>query len=365
MCQAFTDNGHDVVITGIASAKSSLDPMEYYGLRGGFHIERFNLGSLCNNKITRQFLIPGFALAGKTTRVIKEFKPDIIYSRLTITELAFVPSDIPILYEMHSLGPLGGSFIQRNAFKSIVKKKHLKRFVVTTNYLAELLKSEFPDIEVVVARLSAEPPVDISKVALDVFKADHLQGQEFKWHTGYTGYLDTVGLRGTDIIIRAAEQMPDVAFHIVGGSPEVVEYWKKFAENYNQHGNIFFYKHRNPSEIPFFLACFDVALAPLQYRPCKRAPSGQGMSPLKIPQYMGFGKAIVASDIRAHKEILRHEENALLVASDNIFEWVKAINRLLKDESLRRHIQGRAQENYYSEFTPEKRVQRVLGGLGA
>ena len=41
-----------------------------------------------------------------TQEELKKFKPDIIYSRLTLFELFFLPKDIPVLYEMHSLGYL-------------------------------------------------------------------------------------------------------------------------------------------------------------------------------------------------------------------------------------------------------------------
>ena len=45
---------------------------------------------------------------------------------------------------------------------------------------------------------------------------------------------------------------------------------------------IFFYGYKNPSMMPYFLNCFNVVLAPLQYRPEARAPLGANMSPLKL-----------------------------------------------------------------------------------
>ena len=113
----------------------------------------------------------------------------------------------------------------------------------------------------------------------------------------------------------------------------------------------------------FFLNCFDVALAPLQFRPSKRAPKGQGMSPLKIPQYMGYAKAIVASDIPAHREILKHNETALLVPADGIIEWVEAIKSFLANPEKRAEMGQKARQHYKSEFTPQIRVKRILDGI--
>lgn len=119
--------------------------------------------------------------------------------------------------------------------------------------------------------------------------------------------------------------------HIVGGEPEIDDYWRGYSEQYKKNTNIFFYGYRNPNEMPSFLNCFDVALVPLQYCPSTRAPIGENMSSLKLPQYMSYGKAIVESDIPAHRECLISNETALLVTHDSIEEWVMAINTLLHD----------------------------------
>lgn len=363
MCQAFVDSGHELVLTGIAPSGEASDPLQHYGLRGGFPIVRNSLGRLWDNRMGHSLLLPGVILAWKTRRLPAILNPDLVYSRLTLTELALIPRNIPIVYEMHSLGPLRKSFVQLMAFQRLVKRKNVRRIVVTTNALAEMLKQELPDIDIVLARLSADPPPAISRFELDSFKKEQLEGHGFRHHVGYTGYLDTIGLRGTDIICQAATNMPDVAFHIVGGEQDIVNHWERYAQDQNRHGNIFFYGHRNPSEMPFFLSCFDIVLAPLQLRPTARAPIGAGMSPLKIPQYMANKKAIIASDIPAHREILRHNRTALLVAYDAVAEWVDAIDYLLKNPEKRARMGEEAFAAYKKDFTPEGRIKRVLNGI--
>lgn len=363
MCQAFVDCGHELVLTGIAPSGNASDPLQHYGLRGGFHIVRNSLSRLWDNRMGHELLLPGLILAWKTRRLPAILNPDLVYSRLTLAELALIPRNIPIVYEMHSLGPLKKSFVQLKAFQRLVKTKNVKRIVVTTNALAEMLKQELPGIDIVLARLSADLPPTFSRFELDSFKKKQLEGHGFRHHIGYTGYLDTIGLRGTDIICQTAANMPDVAFHIVGGEKDIVNHWKRWAYDQNRHGNLFFYGHRNPSEMPFFLACFDVVLAPLQHRPTASAPIGAGMSPLKIPQYMANQKAIVASDIPAHREILRHNKTSLLVGHDDVPKWVAAIDYLLRNPEKRARMGEEAFAAYKKDFTPEGRIKRVLSGI--
>ena len=365
LCQAFKDAGHEITLVGqLSDYNSSIkDPLSFYGLKGGFSVLRLKIQKFWEMRLFKMFLINGLVIAWKTKKIIKRIEPDIIYSRLTVSELALIPSKIPIIYEMHSLGPLGKNFFQRWFFTLLTKIKNFKKIIVTTNYLAEILNNKFKNIEIVVAKLSTDLPINISEIDLKKFKKKELMGAVFDSHVGYTGYLDTRGLRGTDIIIKSAEKLPKVAFHIVGGEKDIVEYWKKYSRKYNKNNNIFFYGHRNSNEMPYFLNCFDVTLAPLQYRPTKRAPIGENMSPLKLPQYLGYGKAIVASDIIAHRECLIANETAILVKYDSIEEWVNAIAMLLNNPHKRKILSQNAKKIFYSAFTHEIRLKNILSGI--
>ncbi len=362
VCQAFSDAGHEVLLDCIAPSGNHPEPVSYYGLKGGFSVICQYFPKLIYNRLTCMFLLGGLLHGWIAKKNIEKFQPDLVYSRLTILEMAFVPRNLPIIYEMHSLGALGKKFWQKAAFLWIMRNRDIKKIVVTTDALSNWLKKEMPWIEITIARLSAEPPVEVSKTKLLAFRKENLLG-DFTQNVGYTGFLDTEGLRGTDIICQTASGMPDVAFHIVGGEPEIVKYWKKYAGDWNAAGNIFFYGYRNPAEMPLFLNLFDVVLAPLQFRPNKRAPLGQNMSPLKLPQYMGYGKAIVASDLNSHTEILEHGKTALLVPHNDVGAWRDAIASLLDDPEKRAEMGKAAFNRYTSEFTPEQRIKKILGGI--
>jgi glycosyltransferase involved in cell wall biosynthesis len=362
MCQAFSDAGHEVVLAA-TEASACRDVAAYYGLRGGFDIFLKRIPTLLSGRVSRKLYVRDLLVSLHHRTQLRRFRPDLIYSRLTVGELLLVPSDIPIVYEMHSLGPLAKRGFRQWLFRWLVANKRFGRIIVTTHALATELRAKLPGTEIVVARLSADTPLTVDPEQLLSFKAEHLQGQGFRHHVGYTGYLDTVGLRGTEVICQCAAHMPEAAFHIVGGQPEIVQHWKGYAEQFNAHRNIFFYGHRNPGEMPFFLNCFDVVLAPLQHIPTQEAPTGAGMSPLKIPQYMAYRKAIVASDIPAHREVLDDGRTAVLVAPADIAAWVVAISDLLKAPVKRQMLGDSAYRDYSEGFTAEGRVKTILRGL--
>lgn len=365
VCQAFADAGHEVTLSALTASPSSEDPVAAYGLRGGFSVIRTDLNGFWRTRLSVSLLLTGLALGWKTRELVREFRPDVVYSRLTVSELAFVPRSIPIVYEMHSLGPLRGNILRRLGFRWLVRTGRFRRLIVTTNALAGLLERAAPGVEVRLARLSAEEPREIPDPELADFRETILKGGRFGHHVGYTGYMDTYGLRGTDVLIRAAGCMPDVAFHLVGGESDVVQHWRSYARDHDRHGNIFFYGFRNPAEIPLFLRCFDIVVAPLQHRPSRRAPIGNNMSPLKLPQYMAYGKAIVASDLPAHRECLIQDETAWLVPCDDVDAWVSAIGRLIDDPEKRRTLGEAARAAYRVDYTPQTRVARILEGIEA
>jgi len=53
---------------------------------------------------------------------------------------------------------------------------------------------------------------------------------------------------------------------------------------------------------------------------------------------IGRGKAIIASDLPAFRQILRHEKDALLAQPDNVNAWADAIVRLTSDSELRARL---------------------------
>jgi glycosyltransferase involved in cell wall biosynthesis len=98
--------------------------------------------------------------------------------------------------------------------------------------------------------------------------------------------------------------------------------------------------------VPHALAAASVALLPLPDEPVARLFT----SPLKLFDYMAAGVPIVASDLPALREIIRHEENGLLARAGDAEAFAAAVRRLLADPELAARLgrQARADVEGYS-----------------
>jgi glycosyltransferase involved in cell wall biosynthesis len=367
MCQALSVENNEVLLLG---KKHHLDKtsddnvFSHYGLKRIFKLHLIRIPKVLTGWLVAKSKLQNIYFSFKIRRFINRFQPEYIYSRLTLFELLFIPHSTPVIYEMHSLGYLGRGILKRFIFKVLLKIKNIKKIVVTTDYLAEKIKKLLPNIVVTTARLSAELPESHPTAQVEQYVTNNLIiKKKFKYHIGYTGSFDTSGLRGIEIILKIAEHISDCAFHIIGGTNELVEYWQHKASQYNRYHNIYIYSYKKTNEIPFILQFCEIMLAPLQYRPTKSAPTGSGMSPLKISQYMAYGKPIIASDIPAHRELLTNNQSAILVPPEDVDAWVCAIKRLVTDKQRKSELSTEASSYYLNKLTPSKRVQSILNDL--
>ncbi len=121
--------------------------------------------------------------------------------------------------------------------------------------------------------------------------------------------------------------------------------------------------YRPPAEIPQWLFAADVLAMP--YAESLETATGEDtsgwMSPLKMFEYMAAGRPIVASDLPALREVLRHESNALLAAPGRADSLKEQINRLLADEALAERLSCQARADAEG-YTWEKRAETILEG---
>jgi len=89
------------------------------------------------------------------------------------------------------------------------------------------------------------------------------------------------------------------------------------------------------------------------------------MSPMKLFEYMSWGRAIIFSDLPVIHEVLKHDQHALLVAPDDVEEWVSALIRLRDEPGLADRLGRNARNAFLAEHTWDERVGRVLAGIDA
>jgi glycosyltransferase involved in cell wall biosynthesis len=135
-----------------------------------------------------------------------------------------------------------------------------------------------------------------------------------------------------DVLLEALARLPGVRGLIVGGhekEPDLAR-MKMVAEQLGIAGRVTFTGWVPPASIPALLAGADVLVLP---NPAS-AISTRFTSPLKLFEYMAARRPIVASDLPAIREVLRHDRTALLVKPGDPDALAAGVQRLLDDPAL-------------------------------
>lgn len=347
MCQAFADNGHEVLLL-VPDKKAKMektvdDIHKYYGVKNSFTIN----GIRIKHKNGRAF----FEII-EIKKALLNFQPDLVYSRCFLGCTIACLNGYQTMYESH-LPIWTSSSIKKTGFLLLSKHNNFKRLIVISQALKDIYLNEniIKTDKIFVAH-------DGSDVITDVNSKVELSGNSNKLNIGYSGHLYKG--KGIEIIAQIAPLAKDFNFHIVGGTENDIEYWKSVIP----WDNVFFYGFKPQNELHKYINSFDVCLLPNQkiVLPCGKHDHKYNISnftsPLKMFEYMAHKKAIIASDLPVLREVL-NESNAILVQCDDIDGWLKALEGL-KNVKAREGIAENAYNNFISRYTWKNRAALVI-----
>ena len=169
--------------------------------------------------------------------------------------------------------------------------------------------------------------------------------------------------RGLEILVRAAVQMPEIEFLIVGGREQDNALWREMARqegvtNFRMEG---FVAQR---EVSSYLLASDILVMPYSSGVTIRdgTEAGEFTSPLKLFEYMAAGKPIVATGVQSVLEVLRQGENSVVTPPDDAEEFIRALGLVLKDSDLCLRISEGARSDAV-KYTWEKRIEKIINGV--
>ena len=172
----------------------------------------------------------------------------------------------------------------------------------------------------------------------------------------YAGHL--YPWKGADILLEAIGRLTSVRGLLVGGHPAEPDLarLRRRAEELGLGWRMTFAGAVEPPRVSALLDGADVLVLPNPPTPV----SSRYTSPLKLFEYLAAGKPIVASDLTSFREVLRHEENSLLVEAGSPDALAAGIRRVLSDRELAGRIARQAFEEA-ANYTWERRAERLEG----
>jgi glycosyltransferase involved in cell wall biosynthesis len=166
----------------------------------------------------------------------------------------------------------------------------------------------------------------------------------------YTGTLETN--QGISLLIEGMPRLlashPDARLVIVGGEPEQIARERAAAEARGAARQVLFTGQRPPEEMPLYVGLADVLVSPRS--------SGTN-TPLKIYSYLWAGKAIVATDLETHRQVL-DDTTALLVPA-TAPAIAEAVAALLGDPARRAALGAAARRVAEERYSFESYLRKV------
>lgn len=200
-----------------------------------------------------------------------------------------------------------------------------------------------------------------SGVNLDAFKHQPASKDELRTRLGINPkkfvamYAGSLGeLRGIEDMLQAAEKLPQIDLHIVGGKPEEIKRWKQLLPALN---NVIWHGQQPHVKVPEFLHAADVLLAPYSVR----HPNADHFSPIKLFEYLATGIPIVTSDIQATRDQI-DVDYLFLNQSDDAASLAEQIARIHADYPAAVDKAKRGAK-YADKYSYGNRVQSLLAAI--
>lgn len=164
--------------------------------------------------------------------------------------------------------------------------------------------------------------------------------------------------KGVDGLLRAMALLPGARLTVVGGNePEDLQRLQALASELDLANRVRFEGQVAPHRVVEYLSRARVGVIPL---PAQGSIEAEHFtSPLKAFELMRAGVPIVATDLPSTREILRHDEDAWLVAPDDVAALAAGLAHIRRDRALAARLVHEAASRVV-DYSWKARARRVL-----
>ena len=272
---------------------------------------------------------------------------------------------VPHLYDMHSSLPqqltnfaFSGSPIVRRVFLGIERLmiRRSRVVIVICPSLEDTVRAIDPGAQVI---LIENAPGSAEGVATPAQAAAVREAFGLGASTPVVVYTGTFeAYQGLDLLFAAMAlvrgRRPDARLLLAGGKPDQVGRAQEQARAAGIGDVTLFAGERPASDIPAYLLAADVLVSPR---------SRGTNTPLKIYQYLRSGKAIVATRLLTHTQVL--DDDTAFLAGISAAEFADGMLAALENPARAAAVGRRARELAESKYSYEAYLERTRRACGA
>lgn len=345
MCNALCRFNFDVtLLAGIRPRNKNVNVFEYYGIENTFSIVRKVIG--CHRGSGFLLSLRYYAML---KRLAKSTQDILFYGRDVLALYTLARAGRQVIYEIHDIVKKG---LRSWAEEKLMESQNLCKIVFISNELKRAYLKKYDTLlankKMIVAPDAADEQPNFSETI-------NLNG-EAGFNACYIGGFHRG--RGIELILDIAERMPEVGFHLFGGTNnQICQLRQKSSPN------VHFYGYVAPAQVYKARNAADAFLMPYQKEVMvarNASETSRWMSPIKVFEYMSSKKPIISSNHKVLQEVLEHNRNCLLCEPDDAGQWVQAITRVKQDEKLCNSISEMAYRDFLDNYTWDKRIKRIL-----
>ena len=361
-CYALAERGHTVqLLVRPDTVRPPRDPFAFYAVAPHARLLVQRARVFGPAPVRRMAYLANACVAVATMRG----RTDVVMTRdLGVASVLLrLPRSVrpPLVYESHGFAPVvaatmpelvsGAVAASRSKLRRLLAREErvwrlAEGYVTITKGLAVELADRFGDRDAVMAIADG--------VRLDPQRRFIPPRQRGSPVVAYAGHL--YPWKGVDVLLHALALLPDVRGSIIGGHPSEGDLARlqSLASTLGIEERVTFAGFVHRSMVPALLEQADVLVMPHSATPV----SERYASPLKLFEYMGAGKPIVASDLPAVREVLRDGENACLVRPADPKDLASGIAAVLGNQSLAERI-ARTAFAEAASYTWERRAEQL------
>jgi glycosyltransferase involved in cell wall biosynthesis len=279
----------------------------------------------------------------RLARAIRKHRPDVIYERSNVFLIAGAAlaarSGVPRITEVNA-----PYFLERSRHGGVAMEavarwteeaawRRANAVITVTSELARIVERSGVPRERLHVMSNGIDADAFRPSAIDAGAKERL-GWSNRTVLGFTGYVREWNGLETVIDLLALPGSEQLVLLVVGDGPARGALEKRAADR-GVSDRVRFTGRVARDDIAGWVSAFDVALQPA---------ANPYASPLKLFEYMALQRAIVAPDQPNIREVLRHDDNALLFRPGDDAQFGEAVRRLALDETLRLRLGQRAAE---------------------